>query len=90
VVQYPFGGPWNNDQREIGRKIAAYWTNFAKTGNPNGDGLSAWPEFDPNTASVMLLGQKFQSGTMPDLPAHFLMDTFMNAKRGAVTMRDAR
>jgi para-nitrobenzyl esterase len=90
VFQYPFGGPWNDDQREIGRKIAAYWSNFAKTGNPNSDGLPAWPEFNPNTASAMFLGQKFESGTMPDLPAHFLMDTFMNAKRGAVTMRDAR
>jgi hypothetical protein len=32
----------------------------------------------------MNLGQKFEAGTMPDLPAHFLMDTFMNAKRATV------
>jgi len=90
VFQYPFGEPWNDDQKEIGRKIAAYWTNFARKGDPNGDKLPDWPEFNPKTSSVMFLGQKFESGTMPDLPAHFLMDTFMNAKRGAATMRDAR
>jgi para-nitrobenzyl esterase len=24
-----------------------YWTNFAKTGNPNGDVSPVWPKFDP-------------------------------------------
>jgi para-nitrobenzyl esterase len=81
VFQYPFGGPWNDDQREIGRKIAAYWTNFAKTGDPNGTGLPTWPEFNSNTNSVMYVGQKFEAGMMPDLPAHFLFDTYMNSKR---------
>jgi para-nitrobenzyl esterase len=81
VFQYPFGQPWNNDQREIGRKIAAYWTNFASTGNPNGNGLPDWPEFNTKTNSVMYIGQKFEAGTMPDIPTHFLMDTFMNSKR---------
>jgi para-nitrobenzyl esterase len=84
VFQYPFGAPWSDDQREIGRKIAAYWTNFARTGNPNGDGLPEWPEFNVEINPVMYIGQEFEAGTMPDLPAHFLMDTFMNAKRAAI------
>jgi para-nitrobenzyl esterase len=87
VFQYPFGEPWNDDQKEMGQKIAAYWTNFAKTGNPNGEGLPDWPEFNAKTNPVMYIGQTFEAGMMPDLSAHFLMDTYMNAKRGVAATR---
>jgi hypothetical protein len=52
-----------------------------KSGNPNGRGLQNWPEFSPRNERVMYIGPTFEAGTMPDLAAHFLMDTYMNAKR---------
>ena len=30
-----------------------FWTNFAKTGDPNGEGVPAWPTFDPAAPQVM-------------------------------------
>lgn len=33
--------------------MMAYWTNFAKTGDPNGEGLPPWPAFQPQTPRVM-------------------------------------
>jgi len=29
----------------IANIMNAYWANFAKSGNPNGDGLPVWPQY---------------------------------------------
>ena len=39
----------------------ASWTNFAKTGNPNGPGALVWPMF--TTSSATALQQDMSNGT---------------------------
>jgi para-nitrobenzyl esterase len=36
---------WTDWDRELSRIMPRYWTNFARTGDPNGDGLPAWPRY---------------------------------------------
>ena len=44
--------------REISELMSAYWVQFAKTGNPNREGLPEWPAFSPDTAQVIEVGDE--------------------------------
>jgi para-nitrobenzyl esterase len=37
--------PWRPADYALSEQIGSYWTNFAKTGNPNGAGLPQWLQY---------------------------------------------
>ncbi|XP_025028945.1 fatty acyl-CoA hydrolase precursor, medium chain isoform X2 [Python bivittatus] len=56
---FVFGGPFlrsdsvilseaTENEKQFSRTIMKYWSNFARNGNPNGQGLVEWPSYGPN------------------------------------------
>ena len=43
--------------------MIGYWTQFARTGNPNGEGLPRWPKFELEDEAYLELGDRIAAGT---------------------------
>jgi para-nitrobenzyl esterase len=71
TLQY-FKRPLQLSDYALGELMSSYWTNFAKTGDPNGKGLPTWPAFDDAKAMVMMFDGKSSAKPFPRKEA---MDT---------------
>jgi para-nitrobenzyl esterase len=69
------------DDRHISETMAAYWTNFAKRGDPNGEGVPAWPAFSDATPVVMYLGPTARTGPVPSAESLKVLDEYFAWRR---------
>jgi para-nitrobenzyl esterase len=53
--------PWRPEDQALSELMGSYWTNFAKTGDPNGAGLPRWPAYAPTEYQVMHLNADSQA-----------------------------
>jgi len=46
--------PWRPEDNKLSDLMSTYWTNFAKTGDPNGSGLPQWPAYSPAAGNQVM------------------------------------
>jgi para-nitrobenzyl esterase len=65
-----FGGA----DRAFSRTVRAYWTSFAKAGDPNGPGLPSWPGYAPDAPALLELGPTVAPRPAPGDPLYPLVE----------------
>jgi para-nitrobenzyl esterase len=57
------------EDRQLSDQMMSYWTNFAKTGDPNGTGLPTWPRYEAGD-TLIHLDSTITSGPDPLRPRY--------------------
>lgn len=66
---------------EISDAMATYWTNFAKYGNPNGQGVPQWPAFSDSNPVLMYFNQTPHTGPVPSEESLKVLDSYFQWRR---------
>lgn len=61
---------------EISEAMGTYWTNFAKTGDPNGEGVPEWPAYSADNPVVMHFSQTLFPGEVPGIESLKVLDSY--------------
>ena len=81
--QNGMGPPWSDADRKVSETIQSYWTNFARTGDPNGGGAPAWPGFSESSQKVMQLDTTPAQIPVPNIEQLKALDGYYAWRRSA-------
>ena len=60
------GSTLSPEDQAVSHMAQSYWVNFARTGDPNGAGLPAWPRHDPSKDLIFDFHPDGTAGAIPD------------------------
>jgi len=85
-ISYVFGNftsamPPADADKALSEQVSAYWTNFAKTGDPNGGGLPSWPAFTDANQQAMNLNDPSHAIPMPNVEKLKALDGYYAWRR---------
>jgi para-nitrobenzyl esterase len=73
---------WTSYDRVLSKAMTTYWTNFAKTGDPNGPSVPTWPKFGKVRGQALYLGTPIAVGGAPDVNSLAVFDAVYARVRG--------
>ncbi|HLZ09357.1 MAG TPA: carboxylesterase family protein [Chloroflexota bacterium] len=65
---------WTQADQTLASTMATYVTNFAKSGNPNGEAVPVWPNFTTDSRRVLHVDDAVTIGGVPNLDGLRLLD----------------
>ncbi|MBS0359972.1 MAG: carboxylesterase family protein [Proteobacteria bacterium] len=74
---------WTEGDRRLADRMASYWVNFARSGDPNGPGLPAWPRLQGDEGPLLRLRDPVAVGPPPELTTLKVFDGVYAGLRGA-------
>jgi para-nitrobenzyl esterase len=81
---------WSDADHGIANMMATYWTNFAKSGDPNGDGVPIWPNFTNGSERVLHFEDSTTVGGVPDLDELRRLDLRYKSLRNATAVQTSQ
>jgi len=81
-LPYAYGNLWrhpglySDEDYALSDTMQQYWVNFAKTGNPNGDGLPTWEMRDENQSKLLQLDTDIKMIEDPNSELYKIIDKY--------------
>jgi len=82
--------PWDEQDRAITRAMGDYWTQFARSGDPNREGLPSWPRFSRAEQRNMIFGPTIEATTVERAEAYDIFERHWTALVEAIRPERAR
>ena len=85
-ISYVFGNftpsmPPSAEDRAVSDTVSSYWVNFAKTGDPNAQGMPTWPAFNNSKPEVMNLNDPSKAIPLPNADKLKVLDGYYAWRR---------
>jgi para-nitrobenzyl esterase len=85
-IEYVFGAlelslpkvPWEPSDRALSDAMTTYWSNFARSGDPNGGSLPRWPRYDRDRR-LLHLDEKITEGPDARAKRYLALDAYAAA-----------
>lgn len=90
VFKHVTGGPTGKPSATdltISDAMATYWTNFAKNGDPNGEGMPQWPAFSDQHPELMYFAGTPHTGPVPNEQGLKALDAYFAWRRSPEGVR---
>ncbi len=74
-----FPGVYGSEDEELSETMVKYWTNFAKNGDPNGEGLPKWNMRSVDSTELLQLDTKIEMVQDPNEKIYEVIDKYQDS-----------